>query len=246
MGPLLGLHVVGPWLRLLVERDIHPASSYWVSSNANTFRYARGQPMGALSSWPVMALAHHLLVQFSAYLVGWRHRFDDYLVLGDDVIIANKAVAEVYVRVLEDLGVKIRLNESFISEKGFGNFTGRSFLGKYDLSPISLSEEVAVRGPSARVGMALRSMHRGLWSLSDAGWLNTCYAFLSPNLLGSRSETGGIRERSTRYLKQRLWPPLGVRRGLKASLEPRAFPYVVLCRIKPDIEDLWYAIKRVL
>lgn len=173
LGPIMGLEAVGAWLRLLVDRDIYPTEDYWVSSHSDTFRYVRGQPMGALSSWPAMALVHHAVVQFSAYLAGWRVHFPDYMVLGDDIVIANEAVADTYVKVVEDLGIKVGLAKSFVSRKGFGNFAGRSFLGSEDLSPISLSEEIAVRGPAARMELVWRTLRRGIWSLSDTGWA-TC------------------------------------------------------------------------
>lgn len=180
MGPVMGLAAVGPWLRLLVDRDIYPAPDYWVSSHSDTFRYVRGQPMGALSSWPAMALVHHAVVQFSAYLVGWRVWFPDYLVLGDDIVIANEAVADTYVKVVSDLGIVVGLAKSFVSRKGFGNFAGRSFIGGTDLSPVSLSEEIAVRGPAARMELVWRMVRRGIWSLGDTGWLTSLLRWSLP------------------------------------------------------------------
>lgn len=35
-------------------------------------RYAVGQPMGALSSWAMLALTHHFIVQYAAYRTGIR------------------------------------------------------------------------------------------------------------------------------------------------------------------------------
>jgi hypothetical protein len=39
--------------------------------------YATGQPMGMYSSWPLMALVHHLIVRYSANLVNIPN-FTDY------------------------------------------------------------------------------------------------------------------------------------------------------------------------
>jgi hypothetical protein len=33
------------------------------------FRYAVGQPMGALSSWAMLAITHHMIMQYCAKLV---------------------------------------------------------------------------------------------------------------------------------------------------------------------------------
>lgn len=173
MGVILGPEMADAWLRLLVDRDVYPTDEYHCSANASTFRYKRGQPMGALSSWPAMALVHHAVVQFSAYLCGWRVWFKDYLVLGDDIIIANEAVADTYLKVCSDFGIEVGLAKSFVSRKGFGSFAGRFFLNDTDLSPVSLSEEIAIRGPAARMELVWRSVRRGVWSLGDTNWL-TC------------------------------------------------------------------------
>jgi len=62
-GSTVGLH----WKKLLVERD------YWWKDviakgheEHNVLRYAVGQPMGALSSFNMLALTHHLIVQSCA------------------------------------------------------------------------------------------------------------------------------------------------------------------------------------
>jgi len=42
------------------------------SKENGIYRYAIGQPMGALSSWAMLALTHHLIVQIAAQRVGIR------------------------------------------------------------------------------------------------------------------------------------------------------------------------------
>jgi hypothetical protein len=133
--------------------------------------------MGALSSWSAMALVHHMLVQFSAYLDN-QFPFYDYLVLGDDVVIGCRGVAEHYKKVCSDLGVKIGLPKSYESRNGFGNFAAQSFLSGINLSPVSISEEIIVRGPAPRTEQVLRFLRRGFWSLSDAGWFSSLLRFM--------------------------------------------------------------------
>jgi hypothetical protein len=60
--PGLGDH----WANLLVGRDYQVPKRKSESSLPETVRYATGQPMGALSSWAMLAITHHLIVQFSA------------------------------------------------------------------------------------------------------------------------------------------------------------------------------------
>jgi hypothetical protein len=169
---MLGQKVAKVWLNLLTLREITPVKDCFLAAKSDTIRYTRGQPMGALSSWAAMALVHHMLVQFCAYLDN-QFPFYDYLVLGDDVIIGCRGVAETYKRVCQDLGVKIGLPKSYESRKGFGNFAAQSFLGDVNLSPVSISEEIVIRGPAPRTEQVLRFLRRGFWSLGDAGWFSS-------------------------------------------------------------------------
>jgi hypothetical protein len=182
--PILGTGRTEKWMSLLTARMVVPVRDYH-GHGINPIRYNRGQPMGALSSWPSMALVHHVLVQFSAFIADKYSAFQtlefpfrDYMILGDDIIIANEKVAESYKKVCTDLGVKIGLPKSYISHKGFGNFAAQSFLNGVNLSPISISEEIVVRGPAPRVEQVLRFLRRGFWSLGSAGWLAALLRFL--------------------------------------------------------------------
>jgi len=76
--------------------------------------YAVGQPMGALSSWASLALTHHVLIR-SAALNCDISKFEDYCILGDDVVIADDKVAEEYQKIMKLLGVSINLSKSIIS-----------------------------------------------------------------------------------------------------------------------------------
>jgi hypothetical protein len=48
------------WAKVLTGRE------YTVPKTRQTVKYAVGQPMGALSSWAMLALTHHFIVQVSA------------------------------------------------------------------------------------------------------------------------------------------------------------------------------------
>lgn len=78
-------------------------------------KYAVGQPMGAYSSWAMLALSHHVIIRMSALYCGFRD-FKDYAVLGDDVVIANKEVADQYLINMRLLGVSINMSKSLASE----------------------------------------------------------------------------------------------------------------------------------
>lgn len=91
-----------------------------------TFSYAVGQPMGAYSSWGMLALTHHILVRVAAISVGV-YDFQLYCILGDDVVIAHDQVAQAYRTLMTNLGVSINLSKSVIS-KDFAEFA-KMFIG---------------------------------------------------------------------------------------------------------------------
>jgi hypothetical protein len=86
--------------------------------NSIDVTYAVGQPMGAYSSWAMLALTHHLIVLMSSprpKLNSNSKPFDSYAVLGDDVVIQNSKVARNYLDLMNYLGVEISLPKSMIS-----------------------------------------------------------------------------------------------------------------------------------
>lgn len=102
-------------------------------------KYAAGQPMGALSSWAMLAVTHHVMVRIAALRVGCSH-FEDYLVLGDDLVIAHEAVANEYLKLAKEWDVEINLSKSVISRNGSLEFAKR-FVYKYqDVSGLSFKE----------------------------------------------------------------------------------------------------------
>jgi len=115
LEPLLGKWSAVGWRRLLVDREYTLKTK---DSQLLKLRYATGQPMGALSSWAMLAITHHVIVQWSWYLVchskGWPKKWtNDYVVLGDDIVIFNPFLAEKYYYIMTKLlGVKIGLAKS--------------------------------------------------------------------------------------------------------------------------------------
>jgi len=102
------------------------------------YRYAVGQPMGAYSSWAMLALTHHCLVQIAAYRVGHTKWFPHYAVLGDDIVIADTAVGDSYLQLMTELGVEISLHKTIRSTTGLLEFAKRfhhRVMG--DISPVS-------------------------------------------------------------------------------------------------------------
>jgi hypothetical protein len=85
--------------------------------------------MGAYSSWAMLALTHHFVVQLAALRSGWVGWFPHYGLLGDDIVIADRAVAEHYLAIMRGLGVSISMHKSIVSESGLLEFAKRWFSG---------------------------------------------------------------------------------------------------------------------
>lgn len=129
------------WAEILVSR------SYMLPKAArrrgfyvpDSVRYAVGQPMGALSSWAMLALTHHFIVQLAAFKAGHRAWFRLYVVLGDDVVIFDHDIAKEYCNIMADLGVDIGFAKSLVSKDSF-EFAKRYYRRGEDLSPLSFRE----------------------------------------------------------------------------------------------------------
>jgi hypothetical protein len=148
------------WASLLIGRKYHCGKNY-VSivkgkkvsiplSSTGFLIYGTGQPMGALSSWAMLAFIHHAFVQWSAFLAGkvklgsgW---FAGYAILGDDVVIASQSVAKQYAALMCRMGVGIGAHKSMSSGSGSAlEFAKRTFFRAKDVSGISFREFVIGR-----------------------------------------------------------------------------------------------------
>ena len=77
-------------------------------------KYSVGQPMGAYSSFGMLALTHHVIVKCAA-IQSKVFKFEDYCVLGDDIVIYNDKVALAYQELMKLLGLSINPHKSVIS-----------------------------------------------------------------------------------------------------------------------------------
>jgi len=131
-------HIIGPklansWMHLLVARP-------YIADGKNLW-YAVGQPMGALSSWAMLALTHHFMWQWAAYRCeftgGW---YKAYAVLGDDSVSENHRIVQEYLKICSELKVKVNLAKSLLSPVGCFEFAKRFITPFGNCSPISIGE----------------------------------------------------------------------------------------------------------
>lgn len=226
---LIGPRVARAWRLLLTERTFRVPRRISEKQRVprgtpESVRYNAGQPMGAYTSWAVFALTHHLLVQFAAYQAGHGLKwFTLYALLGDDVVIAERSVAEKYLLLLQAIGVEVGLAKSLISERGVFEFAKRTFRVTdegllVNLSGISLDalgacitdpsvaesilEHTRVRGPKegliriARVlgyGFRARSHVNGFLAGMNSRLLGLAILFTRPSALFGRPFSEWVR-----------------------------------------------------
>jgi len=83
----------------------------------------------------MLALTHHVIVRVSALRLGLTN-FTHYALLGDDIVIANESVANVYHELMTRiLGVDINLSKSLKSRNSF-EFAKRLIRLDGELSPV--------------------------------------------------------------------------------------------------------------
>jgi len=150
------------WAGLLVCRDYsYNLKNY--SGDIGKVRYAVGQPMGALSSWAMLALTHHFLLQYSSFLVGKRGWNEDYEILGDDLVIFDPLLASKYLEVMKMIGMDINLSKSISSPStGSFEFAKRMVVNNTNVSAISLKQFISERSVGARVANVLYFARLGL------------------------------------------------------------------------------------
>lgn len=141
---ILTAHGAQLWAQLLVGRKYDYSTKINGRRYTGSVTYETGQPMGALSSWAMLAVTHHVIVQQAAFNAGVTQKgewFSDYALLGDDIIIANRKVAAEYQRLMALYGVEIGLAKSLVSYDGTTlEFAKRTFYKGTDISPLPFSE----------------------------------------------------------------------------------------------------------
>jgi hypothetical protein len=205
--PLIGRTGADLWVQLLSDRTFLPPKD--LRDVKTRVRYMRGQPMGALSSWAGLALCHHALVQYAAKRAGLDGWFTAYLVLGDDIVIAHPLVAEAYLSICAEFGIKVGLAKSLVSKKGLMNFASQTLLGSANISPISLGEELVAQNWARRLELANRINHRyGTGDGAKSAMLALRRVLTANQWVALQGElTGAVRSLRERYVRFLLQNP---------------------------------------
>jgi hypothetical protein len=176
---LIGVEAASAWMGLF-SRPFEMPKQYWTSAFIPYWvKYTRGQPMGAYSSWAMLALVHHLLVSFANWRLGngARMPYGKYLVLGDDITISDPDLALAYQKVCEDFEIPIGILKSH-TDSNICNFANQVYQTTGEnISPISLSEIFQAHTLSSRLEFGRRLQRRGY---IGEGYQDLFRSFFSP------------------------------------------------------------------
>jgi hypothetical protein len=185
---IFGRHMASTWRALLCNRNyylgIKHARAARLGRKGVNLRYAVGQPMGAFSSWAMLALTHHAMVQFAAYRAGEAKWFDRYAVLGDDIVIADDQVAREYRLLCQEIGLGIGIAKSLVARGKTLEFAKKFFFRGEQVSGLPIKFWAAAQNsigvvhalsawyPSGTLANFVRSLGVGFKGASkvDAAW----------------------------------------------------------------------------
>jgi len=159
------------WTNVLTDTE------FYVPWENKFVKYKVGQPMGAYSSWAVFTLTHHIIVQYSANLIG-KFPTKNYILLGDDIVIGGSDLAESYKAVIEALGVGISPHKTHVSTNTY-EFAKRWFRDGVEVSGIQVNAFMETWRSYPLLFQTLRTYYeRGLYPK-----LSTSYPELVETLL---------------------------------------------------------------
>lgn len=111
LARIFHMELAQSWQSILNSRSFTTPEGYQL-------KYSTGQPMGTYSSWSVFTLTHHLVVYYCAQLCGYKN-FNQYIILGDDIVIKNDKVAKKYIEIIKGLGVELSEQKTHVSSNTY-------------------------------------------------------------------------------------------------------------------------------
>jgi hypothetical protein len=99
--------------------------------------YSVGNPMGAFSSWNSSALTHHFIIFICCRNLGISWSDANYVLLGDDLCIGDKPLAEEYIRIIAILNMPYSSEKTHVSKTSY-EFAKRFIVNNTELSPFPI------------------------------------------------------------------------------------------------------------
>lgn len=185
---LFGEEFSNHWANLLVGR---PYYLYNKDKTISKFFYSVGQPMGARSSFAMLGLTHHMLVQFASLRVSGSTTFEwetRYEIVGDDIIIFNKDLAEAYLVLMSDIGVPINMAKSVVAvNKPVVEFVKRVSVNGIDVSPFSWKQFITENFYSGRINTTIALFNKDISLANHA--VSVFHTVLKEKIFDNRPQT---------------------------------------------------------
>jgi hypothetical protein len=163
LAPLIGNKLADVWGRVLVDRDYILNENKKLDIAPATLRYSVGQPMGAYSSWAMLALTHHMIVQYAHKLAypgrgpAW---FMMYELLGDDINIFDALVAEKYLFLMDQLGLTINVSKSVVAKNNSFEFAKVTGHMGHNVSAVSWKSFISQNTMMGRINIVYSLLNR--------------------------------------------------------------------------------------
>lgn len=103
-----------------------------------SINYNTGNPMGAYSSWATFAIAHHFFIYLACKRAKVNWKKCPYMLLGDDIVIADDIVAKNYKDLLSEWDIPYNPEKSHTSSKGY-EFAKQYVLDGENISPFPVA-----------------------------------------------------------------------------------------------------------
>lgn len=152
------------WASILVDRPYMIRHNKYGIDEGYVY-YATGQPMGALSSWAMLATTHHFILQVCArraypHCNVWFNRYE---ILGDDLVIFDNLVYQEYISMMALLDVGTNPSKSLYSESLSAlEFAKRTGVNGVDVSGISWKQFISDPSLMRRINLLIHFANKGL------------------------------------------------------------------------------------
>lgn len=155
--------------------------------------YRTGNPMGAYSSWATFAMCHHFFVWVACKRANRKWKRCPYMMLGDDIVIADDLVAKHYKELLSEWDIPYSSMKTHTSKHGY-EFAKQIILHGKNVSPFPLAALYERRNsPIESVGIIVQEMWKKDWTtdvgapiakylIQVQGWKRPRYRAFKPKL----------------------------------------------------------------
>lgn len=196
----------------------------------------------------MLAVTHHLIVQYCAKISGLSRPgswYDNYELLGDDIILFDKVVAAAYLSVMDKLGVGITLSKSVVSNNETIEFAKVTGFNGHNVSAISWKMFMNQRSLMGRANIIYSLMNKDIAPARLISW------FMNITRVSKNSSIGycySLLAVLAMFLNSKRLPIATLSKALTDLLNPRrqAYKNVLMGASRRRLEDLLVRLGRNL